>query len=164
MGSTASQLLGFLPGAAMTAGGALSGNPMLATAGATNLAGVVPGLSGGQSPDQQMAAALASNPSLRGISPGMVMGLGPGSPALPATSGGFGNIGNTFASVAAPLLGVGGAMMANRAQMPPAGVPSAPAPRAPVALNQQPVGPAQTVPPMTALAAYRQMLSGGGNG
>ena len=135
MGSTAGQLLRFLPGAAMTAGGAMSGNPALATAGATNLAGLATG-----------------SPT-------------PTAPGMPTpNAGGFGNIGNTVASVAAPLLGVGGAMMANR-QQPPQGV-AAPAHQGPSPLqaNQTPVGPAQTVKPMTALAAYQRLLSGSGNG
>ena len=136
MGSAAGQLLRFLPGTAMTAGGALSGNPALATAGATNLAGIATG-------------------SPTPTAPGMP----------PPNAGGFGNVGNTVASVAAPLLGVGGAMMANR--QTPQQSPAAPPARQgqpPLTANQVPVGLAQTVQPMTALAAYQRLLSGTGNG
>lgn len=138
MGSTANQLLRFLPGAAETAGGVATGNPMLATAGATSLAGA------------------ATNP---GASPT------PTAPGMPQpNAGGFGNVGNTVASIAAPLLGVGGAMMANRqqSQPTPAAAPARQGP-APMQANQTPVGPAQIVQPMTALAAYQKMLSGVGN-
>lgn len=138
MGSAASQLLRFLPGAAETAGGVATGNPMLAMTGATSLAGA------------------ATNPG------------GPPTPTVPGmpqpNAGGFGNVGNTVASVAAPLLGVGGAMMANRGQ--PQQAPMAAPPRqgpAPLQVNQTPVGPAQTVQPITALAAYQRLLSGSGN-
>ena len=139
MGSTASQLLRFLPGAAETAGGVATANPMLATMGAGSLAGA------------------ATNP---GGSPT------PTAPGMPQpNSNGFGNVGNTVASVAAPLLGVGGAMMANRQQ--PQQAPMAAPPRqgpSPLTANQMPIGQAQTVQPMTALAAYQRLLSGSGNG
>lgn len=140
MGSTATELLKFLPGAAMTTGGAVTGNPALATAGATNLAGATAGLAGG-------------NPT-------------PTAPGMPQpNSGGFGNVGNDVASVAAPLLGVGGAMMANRPQPQQGAAPMSPGRQGapPLQANQTPVGPAQTVQPMTALAAYQRMLSGTGN-
>jgi len=169
MGSTAQALMKFLPGAAMTAGGAFTGNPTLATAGASSLASAGGGMmgGGGMSPDQQIAAAFQNNPSLRGLNPGMMMGLGEGSPALPATSGGFGTIGNLAASVGAPLLGVGGAMLANRPQQQIASVPTAPrSGGGPIQLSgpQQPAPQANIVQPMSAFMAYHRLLSGQGGG
>ena len=117
-----------------------------------------------QSPTQQIAGALGSSPSLAGITPGMVMGLGPGSPPLPTAQPGIlrgmGSLGSSALGTL-PTLEAGKQLMAptSAPPTPPQAQPMrAPQPMAP----NTPVGPAQTGSPMSSLMKYQQFLRGMG--
>jgi hypothetical protein len=154
-------IMRFLPGAAMTAGGVATGDPMLLAGGMSSMAGQGAGMLNKQSPDQQLTSAFSNNPSLSSLNPSMVMGTGPGSPPLGnASVANWGNI----ADAATPLIGLGtqgiGRLLGGGQQPQPPAATQAPQlqPPAPAAPPPMPVGPSGANP-MGALAAYQSFLS-----
>ena len=154
MGSTASQLLSFIPGMGRNQVTGLSNNLLPMAAPGTN----------GTPSMQAMQSSLPSWLQPSALVPNPISGVSTMQGTSPEQRRGFGQIGNIAEALLPAGLAVGGNLLTNR-QPQSQGTGSVPRQSSPSPLqaNQTPVGLAQTVKPISALAAYQKLLSGAGN-